>query len=163
MSAFIDITIFPAYGKQEAVIRWKVQEQYEDGVFFIYRSNTGVAPWVLLNPEGTVGDEYIDTTLKPDNRTDITHYRILLEHTDGEFDSPVVGIYDKLTRREYAGARRIQTLEFKRMQVSDGLPMFLYKPLRRGTPCPHADAETGQLTAEDCKGTVNELGSSVDC
>lgn len=159
---FLDLTVYPAYGDHRAVVKWRVKEDYEGGIFFIYRSDNGTPPWTLLTPNGVTGEEYSDQALNPSNRTDIPHYRILLEVDGHSYDSPVVGIYNDLKRREYGGVRRIQQLEYKRMQVADGIPVFLYKPLKTGMPCPGSQADTGQITAEGCR-VETAGGDSMDC
>ena len=159
MNPFEDLTIQPSYGKNQALLKWRVAPGFDTGDFYVYRSLDGLSGWTLLNEEPVNRCEYADNTFVIHGRVDVPHYRLLLEFQGKEYESPIVGLHDKLSRNQYNGARRIMQLEFLRMFNGNGTPMLLYKPLRSGVRNPNVIAETGQIVglratdpATDCYG-----------
>jgi hypothetical protein len=151
-SPFVDIVVQPSYGPNRAIIRWMLLEGYEEGEVFVYKSKDGVRPWELLNdvPVPAAEGFFEDTELVALNKINVFHYRVLLVFKGKEFDSPIISMYDKLTRREYAGARKILNQEYKRMKSGNGVQVFLYKPLVSGEPCSQSDPDTKQQFNPDC-------------
>jgi hypothetical protein len=156
MNPFLDITLSPTYGKFETVVKWTVLGDYADGDFYIYKSEHGKQPWTLLNEDAVQGNMFVDTNFTPSNRNDVTHYRILLEKGDQSYDSPVVGLFDKLTRSEYKMARYMILQEYSRMKLGNGIQVMLFKPLTRGIPCGSVDEDTKQKIGVDCKDPEND-------
>lgn len=158
---FVDISVQPAYGRHEGLVRWKVAVGFELGSFYVYRS-VGGGRWQLLNPDTPVCDgsaAFLDTNLLLNWRDDRLEYRLMLEMPDGRrYDSPIVGAFDKLTRSEFAIVRRIMELELLRMDRGrNGIEVLVFKPLFAGTLCSCVDPDTRQSTqssvCEECYGT----------
>lgn len=166
MSPFIDIVVQPSYGENRCLVRWVVLDDYRLGEFTVFRSYDGTS-WTPLNADNPVIDGsgvFEDSDVLLDQRFEKVRYRIYL-HTQAkeDFDSPIVGPYEKLNRREYGIARRIMQLELRNMaQGRNGIPVIILKPRRRGKPCECVDPVTGQGTqttvCRKCFGTGFEGG-----
>jgi hypothetical protein len=141
MQPFVDIAIRPAYGKHKAVVTWKVQERFRLGDFYIYKSETGNHDWELVSGEAPLkGTEWSDPKANSS-----AFYRLLLEFEGESYDSPVVGMYDKLTKAEYRAVRKIMNIEYENMtRGRQGLRMLLFTPLTSGVLAPDVDPQTGQ-------------------
>lgn len=140
MDPFVDITVHPAYAKHLTVVSWKVQDAFQDGDFYIFKSPNGNRGWELLNESPVQGSSFSDP-----HSNDTAFYRILLEHRGVSFDSPIVGVYDKLTLAEYRACRKMMNLEYNNMTKGrQGLRMLLYSPLKTGKLAPDVDPQTGQ-------------------
>lgn len=140
MDPFVDLVVHPAYGEHLAVVSWKVQDQFLDGDFYVWKSPDGNRNWALLNSTPLQTTAFSDPHM-----TDTAFYRVLLEHRGESFDSPIVGIYDKLTVAEYRACRLMMNVEFNNMTKGrQGLRMLLYSPLKSGVLAPDIDAQTGQ-------------------
>lgn len=154
MQPFIDISILPSYGTHSCLVKWIVQEGFESGDFYIYRSPDGGGNWELLNPVVDGVEQPINALEFEDNnflftgRIGTPHYRILLEHEGEDYDSPVVGAYGKLNEREFNLCRRILQLELRRIKTArNGIKVLVFKPLTRGTVCRCVDVKSGQHVA----------------
>lgn len=140
MNPFVDIAVRPAYAEHRAVVTWKVQDQFQDGDFYVYKSPDGNHEWDLINEEPCRTGALSDPTANDD-----AFYRILLEHKGESYDSPIVGIYDKLTQAEYRAVRKMMNVEYNNMtRGRKGLRMLLYSPLLTGVLAPGTDPQTGQ-------------------
>jgi len=140
MQPFIDIAVRPAYGKHLAVVTWNVQHRFLDGDFFVWRSVNGHKGWELLNEEPVHGTVFSDLKAH-----DNAFYRILLEHRGESYDSPIIGLYDKLTRDEYRAVRKMMNIEYETMVTGrQGIRMLLYTPLTSGVLAPGVDPHTKQ-------------------
>ena len=153
--AFIDISVQPSYGRGTVLVSWVVADAFRDGLFFVYKSCSGEAPWQLLNPtEDGVGLPLRGVFSIEDRHTQhdlalVPHYRLFMVHTGEEHDSAVVGAYDRLFRSQYAGVHRIMTQELQRMK-HNGIRMWHCIPLTSGEPNPRFDADTKQELSVDC-------------
>lgn len=152
MSAFIDISIFPSYGKTAAVLMWNLHPDYSTYSVFVYRSSNGTHDWVLLNDGAPVvgGSMYRDGTLPRTEFHRNYQYRLLLVKGDEHIPSAPVGFHEKLKRSEYAAARTFLLREYLRMRAGNGVRVFHYSPISNGTPLPGFDAETDQHIGFDC-------------
>lgn len=155
-SPFINICVQPSYGRNRAIIQWVVQRKFTDGDFYIYRSQNGLEPWLCINPTADDGSplpvhgtSFEDTNLLPYNLTQDPHYRICLEHELGEFDSPVVATYERLTRSQYATVYKILKRELMRMRHT-GVKVWHFRPLMEGTPNPNRDPLSNQVMTTNC-------------
>jgi hypothetical protein len=119
-------------------------------LIFVFRSVDGVK-FELLNDQPVVlTPYYIDSTLPADNRIDNVYYRLLLIHEGQEYDSNIIGFFDKLTRYEYGMVHAMIQRKFLHMRTGNGLEVLFYVPLTTGTPCDYYDPETQQVTGVDC-------------
>jgi len=157
MNPFVSVNVQPAYGSKEVLISWQVLPGYEDAMFFLYRSMSGEAPWELLNltnDEGEAlaleGASYVDEEYVVENRVTNAYYRMLMITEEAEeFESPIVSMFGKLTRRQWGGCCKILQRERLRMCTGNGIEVLHYIPLASGEVNPHFDPDTGQhLTAE---------------
>lgn len=151
---FININVQPAYRNNTAVVSWTVASRLRDADFYIYKSfNKGTAPWVLLNDLPVKGTYFEDSQLN----VNVPYYRILLKKGSLEYDSPVIGAFDKLSRAQYGGVHKMMSLEFKRMSSGNGLQVLHYSPLINGEYAEDTDPLTEQQYGVHCK-----AGESTD-
>jgi hypothetical protein len=158
MNPFVSLNVQPAYGRREVLVSWQVLPGYEEGLFFLYRSLTGEAPWKMLNTVNSEnvalaisGSSYIDESFVIENRVTDVHYRMLLRMPNGdEFESPVVSMFGKLTRRQWGGVCKMLAREYMRMRVGNGIEVLHYIPLSSGDINPNFDEDTGQHLSPDC-------------
>jgi hypothetical protein len=160
MNPFVSLNVQPSYGNTDVLVSWQVLPGYEDALFFLYKSYTGEAPWTLLNevtPEGDVvainGTSFVDSEFIIENRVTDTHYRMLLRMGDEngtEYESPVVSMFGKLTRRQWGGTCKMLRREHLRMSSGNGVEVLHYIPLNSGELNPHYDPDTGQHLSPDC-------------
>lgn len=158
MNPFVSVNVQPSYGSTEVLISWNVLPGYEDGMFFLYRSFTGESPWQLLNPsnaEGKVvavtGMSFVDQEFIVENRVTDTHYRLLLRMDNGdEYESPIVSMFGKLTRKQWGATCKMLQREHLRMRVGNGIEVLHYLPLTSGELNANYDPDTGQHLSPDC-------------
>lgn len=152
---FIDIVVQPSYHAHKVLLSWVVPDACTDGDFYIYRSFSGAEnDFELLNPDTPVRNtmSYEDEMFFVNNITTDVFYRILMEHEElGERDSPIVRVFDRLTRREFFAVRAMISREYKDMNITGGLPIFYYVPLVSGRTAGEYDAQTGQQIKHQSK------------
>lgn len=165
MDPFLDITVVPSYGTNSCAVRWKLAQGFERGQVYVYRADNGQTGWELLNPEAPVigRSSFEDNKIPVRDLLTVLHYRLLLEIDDAEYDSPVVGVFEKLNRREFAIVRRILQLELKAMREGrQGIEVQVRTPLSRGKTCRCVDPVTKQSSQASlcahCYGTRIEGG-----
>lgn len=158
MNPFVNLSVQPSYSKKEVLVSWNLIQGYEQGLLFLYRSFTGTAPWELLNAvEGEEvislhGSSYLDQSFFVQNRLTETHYRMLLQMPDGtEYESPVVSMFGRLTRRQWSAVAKILSREHLRLRVADGIEMWHYIPLKAGEVSSQYDPDTDQQATIPCK------------
>lgn len=162
---FVDLTLAPSYGRNTCVVRWNLLAGFERGRVFVYRSDDGQTGWKLLNPDAPVvaRNYYEDATFVVRDLLTTVHYRVLLELAGEAYDSPIVGIFDKLTRKEFGIVRRILELELKAMREGrQGIEVLVFSPLTQGPTCRCVDPKTRQSSQASlcpfCYGTRLEGG-----
>ncbi len=165
MDPFVDIVLAPSYGRDTCLVRWNVLSGFERGRFYVYRSEDGHTGWELLNPDTPVVDRnyFEDRGFVVRDLLTTVHYRVLLELGNEEFDSPVVGIFDKLNRKEFGIVRRILEVELKSLREGrQGIEVLVFSPLVRGKTCRCVDPVTRQSSQASlcpyCYGTRFEGG-----
>ena len=142
--------VTPSYGSRQAVIRWRLQADYNGPGVLVFRSMSGVGPWDLLTPDPITTLEYQDEFPQPNHREDIPYYRLLVL-TDGDpIPSPIIRPFEGLTRREYGMCRRIIQLEYKKLILSDGVPCWFLKHKSPANNVPGTDPDTGQVFGPVC-------------
>lgn len=120
-------------------------------VFVLRSVSNGAPPWKGLSQSPAVGQSFEDDAFIVENRTQQVFYRLVGVDSEGkQHFSPVVGLYDKLTKREYGAVHKIISSEYRRMRGGNGLPMLHYVPLAEGEPNPAYDPETGQAFIATC-------------
>lgn len=159
MYPFTDIRVQPTYGKHRAMLTWTVDPSLAGGDFFVYRSPDGAGNWELLNTTPVTVNEYEDLTLNPGNLLDTVHYRILCQKNSVDYESPIIGIYNRLRRKEYAVCSKIMKMEFLQLSRADGIKMLVYKPLQRGEYSDQVDPDTEQHTGVACTATPDSENS----
>jgi len=165
MDAFLDVVVTPSYGEDRAVIRWAVtpEARYADSDFYVFRSEDGQTNWKLLNTTPVRGNQFVDTDFVVHDLLTTLHYRVLMVFAGEETDSPVVGIFEKLSRREFGIVRRIMQLELLGMvQGRQGIEVQVRSPLTSGVTCRCVDSVTKQSSQASlcpyCYGTRFEGG-----
>ncbi len=120
-------------------------------VYVLRSVHNGAPPWVALTNSAVSGQSFEDDAFIVDNRMQVTHYRLVGVDADNKrYDSPIVGMFDKLTRAEYGGVHKIIKMEYTRMRAGNGLQAFHYLPLVEGEENPNYDTETGQQLIATC-------------
>ncbi len=163
MDPFLDVLVSPSYGKQQAIVSWVLVPEIVAGKVYVYRSDNGHTGWKLLTPTPVIGSQYVDPNLVVRDLLTTVHYRLLLIHDGIEFDSPVVGVFQKLNRKEFGIVRRIMSLELKAMTVGrQGIEVQVRTPLTEGVTCRCVDPVTKQSSQASlcpyCYGTRIEGG-----
>jgi hypothetical protein len=164
MDPFLDVVVSPSYGVDRAVVCWTVLPEFKDGDFYVFRSEDGQTRWTCLNDGAPAkGTQFVDTTFVVKDLLTTMHYRVLLVRRDEEYDSPVVGIFEKLSRREFGIVRRIMQLELLGMvQGRQGIEVQVRSPLTSGVTCRCVDPVTKQSSQASlcpyCYGTRFEGG-----
>jgi hypothetical protein len=150
-SPFSVFKVLPYYGNRLAVIQWQLKPGLTGNVY-IYKSDTGVGPWEILNPDdpGSPTGELMDTEVDHDQLHVIYRYRGLLDQggpPETWIKGPMVSALDHLTRKEYFLTREIMRKEYRNFSgpKGDGLPCFHCVPLTEGIPAANYDPETGQI------------------
>ena len=162
---FISVLIAPSYGRNEAVVSWRIQKGYDAGDVYVYRSENGQKPWTCLNPSTPVSGRscFTDTNFVIKDSDIRIHYRLELVLAGQSFDSPVVGVFEKLTRREFGIVRRIMQLTIKELREGRaGSECVILRPKTSGPRCRCVDPDTNQSSQGSlcpyCYGTLFEGG-----
>jgi hypothetical protein len=164
VTPFLDISLQPGYGDKQCVVRWRLAAEFQDGDVYVYRAPTAAGPWTLLNDNAPArAGSFTDTAFVVTDSTTRPHYRLCLEHRTGDYDSPVIGLFDKLSRKEFGIVRRVMKLELLHMREGkNGIEVLVYKPKRKGPRCRCVDKATGQSSQASlcpyCYGTTFEGG-----
>lgn len=155
MQPFQSVLVQPAFGNTSCLVTWSVLPQFTDAQFFIYRSPTGVAlsdDWVILNENSPVSGVsfFQDDQLTDRSKFRVYYYRILMEHTSGEYDSPIVGTFsEKLTKSQFGALYKMRRMEFLRMR-HNGVPVYHCIPSVDGERSPAYSNYTGGIAGTDC-------------
>ena len=127
---FLNVHVQPSYARDQAVISWTIKSGYSGAEYYVFKSyNKGVAPWKLVNEIPTYGSMLQDNNLFVDGDP---YYRVLMVWNGQEFDSPIVGTFDKMSRAQYGGISRMMQLEHLRMTTGNGIQVLHYIPLIDG-------------------------------
>jgi len=155
MNPFQIFEVRPAYGRIEAVIRWKLAAGVTGDVYF-YRSESGVpGSWELLNPDepwALSEGEFLDTTPRADMFS-FVYYRGLVDPgapPEGWLKGPSIRATDTYARREYMIAREVLRREYNFMRNHDGLRCFHLVQREKGAAAAGMDPETGQQLGPGC-------------
>lgn len=153
MSNFLSISLQPGYGHGTLALSWNVLPQHSAGTVFIFRSFTGTAPWDVIDDIGVPASvgyfvDHIDA-LKESKHKEV-FYRLSLEvpRASGEpeiINSPILQPLADLTPRERKTAVNILFSELRMMCSGNGMPAFIFAPLRRGIPAAGFDFQTKQM------------------
>jgi len=155
----LDINLQPAYGQRQALVRWSsdVALEAQNPVYHIYRSPDGAGDWERANTDPVDALEYLDTNFHFNSRLTVPHYRVLAVLPNGDMiDSPTKGLYQDMSRQEYAACSYMIRQEYKQIR-HDGWKILHYIPLTRGEIQPGWDGTTGQLL-KDCPGEDDGYG-----
>lgn len=149
---FLDLVVQPSYGSRNVLLSWTVSSCFPSLKYLVFRSvHNGAPPWELITEDYILTTQFIDEAFVVDNRMQQVHYRLSAIDSDGnEYDSPIVGMFDRLTRSEYGAIHKIMLQEYKRMRSGNGLRVFHYSPLLEGEPNEAYDPETGQQLIATC-------------
>ncbi len=156
-----DLQLQPAYGQAQTLVRWTVDRELELAEpveYHVFRSPDGAGDWARANTDPITDREYLDTGFTFNTRTRIPHYRVLalVGHDRQQVHSPVRGLFESLTRREYGAVRAMIGREFRQIRA-DGWRVLHYIPLTRGTVQPGWDPQTDQET-NPCPGPDDGYG-----
>lgn len=149
ITPFRDILIFPSYSKGQAVVSWRVDPEWLNAEFYIYKKTDGGQPYVLLNDQPVYGTTFTDNTFESKNLTDVPMYRILAMLGDKAADSPEVALYDKTGKKSFGIASKILHLKYLQAKT-DGIPVLYYPAVTSGKISSNIDPLTGQRIANSC-------------
>lgn len=153
---FTNVHIQPAYAKNSAVVSWSVLPGYAGAEFYVFKSyNNGTPPWTLATTTPVFADSYVDTSLTVSKDP---YYRVLMVHEGVEYDSPVVGAYDKMSKAQYGGISKMMGLEYRRMRSGNGIQVLHYIPLLTGDYTDNVDPDTEQQYGIPCPEDEDDLG-----
>lgn len=155
---FVDIMVSPSYGANKAIVRWKLHAGFENSDCFVYKSASGVRPWILLNPNDPVRNHtaYEDDGFSEQSVLVNTYYRLALRVGDVIYDSPIISTFDKLSRLQYQYVRKSMIAELRTMmgglkpnkgRAPNALRMWHFIPLEFGVQSKEIDAQSSQRTA----------------
>lgn len=162
---FQHVTIQPAYGMDQCVVRWTLNADYTGHGVLLYRSLDGLTDWSLVNPqdEPLFGVEFLDGDIGPFSMLDNLHYRLDAEdpETHEILEGPTVAAAPLLFGQDGRTAAQMINQELVRLRKGAGVPAYLIAPLRSGAPagntslsgvttvvpCPAADTAYGSLFA----------------
>ncbi len=151
---FMAIWCQPSYGRRRCLVEWTLPEAERQGSVFVYRSETGTAPWTCLNPDAPVAatGNFEDEEFVIDNRVRLVYYRLALRRLDGTMlGSRIIHLLQTLNKTEYGVARGLLKRELEWMQNSrNGIQVYHLVTL---APT-HADPRTGQALAAPCPGGI---------
>ena len=152
VNPFIDIVVQPSHGDRKVLVSWVLAQGFASLKVYVLRSvHNGAPPWVAISNSAVPGQSFEDDAFVIDNRMQTVHYRLVGVAADNtRYDSPIVGMFDKLTRAEYGGVHKMIKMEYTRMRSGNGLRAFHYLPLVEGENNPNYDEETGQHLIATC-------------
>lgn len=141
----------PSHAAGKVEVTWDVIPSWRDAVVHVYRSDNGQEPWNYLGEAPAATGHFQDTEFRQENRLLNTHYRLLLENTNGiRIESPVLGLLGSLNAFDYKHARKSLITEANRIRRSGGRSMWLLAPLTSGTLGSHINPDTGQVVGVEC-------------
>jgi hypothetical protein len=155
INPFQSFFVQPSFGKQRSILKWSLLPGYENGDIYVYRSPTGLPfspDWELLNEDHPVRnvDFYEDTYLLDTSKFRQWHYRLLLEHTSGEYDSPIMGMFsEQFTRSQYGLLYKMRRMEALRMR-HNGVPVMHCIPSRNGERSDAYNPYAGSVGGWEC-------------
>jgi hypothetical protein len=156
VNPFLNVNVQPSYGKNKAIINWKVRPGYERAAFYIFKSyNKGTPPWILCNEVPAKNGMYEDNDLYVSFDP---YYRVLLVQGKEEYDSPIIGTFDKLSKAQYGALSKIMKLEHLRMSSGNGIQILHYIPLIAGEFNPNVDPLTQQQYGVPCPEDTENFG-----
>lgn len=145
MSIFQDINLYPSHGDQRVIVTWGGGPQYGDHQVSVAASVTGTPDsWVVLPAVAEFGQRLmVITNWNPE----LHQFFRFLVTKPGTTDmrSPVVGIYQDVTRREYGLAKTIIAREFEDMRRANGIPAWFCAPIISGELASSVDPDTGMM------------------
>lgn len=150
ITPFRDIIIFPSYSKGKAVVAWKVDPEWRDAEFYIYKKTDGGQAYSLLNTEPVYGSTFTDNTFESKNLTDTPFYRITAFKGNQAADSPEVALYDKTGKKAFGVAYKLLHLKYIQAKT-DGIPVLYYPAVTSGKVSSNIDPLTGQRTSYKCE------------
>jgi hypothetical protein len=161
MQPFLDVSVYPMYGKLSARIVWKLQQGCSNGTCVIFRSPDGINNWKNLGHVPAVKGEFLDTDLVFRGRWDEAYYRVALQREGRRYDSEMVGTFGKVSRHEFGIARTILIHEWETLRRFT--PIKFFKLRSDGPKCStctdqRTDQRIGVSLCETCFGTGFEGG-----
>lgn len=152
LNPFIDIVVQPSYGDRKVLISWVLARGFRRMKVYVFRAvNNGAPPWTALTQSAVMGQSFEDNAFYIDNKAQTVYYRLVgVDYSGTRYDSPIIGMFDKLSRAEYGAVYKMLKLEYTRMRSGNGLRVLHYMPLSEGEENPSYDEETGQQLIATC-------------
>ena len=150
---FLDLTVSPAYGRQQAVLRWKADAP-EGTAYEVEKSPDGVE-WTKI---GTTQEQlFLDTNFVVRDRLTDFHYRI----RSGSDYSDSVGVFGRATRQQFGAANVI--LQDWGKKLRNCTPVVIRKQAIFNLKCPvctdpDTDQRVGASLCKNCFGTGRDGG-----
>lgn len=161
MNPFVDLSVYPTYGKLSARLVWRTHDGYERSHFEVWKSPDGLNNWQLIGTVQGREREFTDVNLIFRGKWDEAYYKVTMLYNDRVFVSDVVSTFGKITRKEFGVARHIMEHEWQTMRRFT--PIKIFKMRSDGPDCSNCvDSETGQRIGislcATCFGTAFEGG-----
>lgn len=155
ISNLINVSVWPSHGANTCLVSWEVDQALVGGDFYVYRSPDGVGEWKLVNDAAVAGTYLEDTGMHMHDRSRIPHWRVLCEKGGKSYDSAVVGLFEKVSRRDCGTANVMRQTELRRMK-GNGVKALYYPARIGGLPCNYVDSETGSHLGDGCANTEKD-------
>lgn len=160
MNPFIDVRVLPSYGQLTALVTWTVTDAFRDANFVVFRSPDGINDWKEIG--SVLGkDFFADSNLITFGKLDQRYYRIILQKNGKRFDSPSIGTFGTVSRREFGAARKIMDIEMRELQHATEVLIFKLKYTEKQCPVctdPDTEQQIGTTLCKTCYGTAVEGG-----
>jgi hypothetical protein len=134
MNAVTALFVSPSFGSRQVVVHWTLDAAVRQPKVFVFRSDDNGSTWQRLNQTPvTAGNSYTDATVPIHDKLAATSYRLLVLHEGGQSPTEPVGLFARITRKEFGLARAMLVRELRAMSRRS-LPCFYAAPLLAGTP-----------------------------
>jgi hypothetical protein len=150
---FKSLDVWPSHGMRTALVSWEVDPAILSGSFYVYRSPDGMGEWRLLNDTAVNGLSFLDESFHVSDRSRVPHYRVACEMEHLIYESAVIGLFERTTRRDMCFANKVREEELRRMRGGNGIQVFYYPAKLGGLPCGFVDKETEAHLGHGCAGT----------
>lgn len=158
MQAFRDVSVFPSHSTHTAIVAWVTDPALKDAEFYVYRKWDGGATWELLNEEAAYGTTYADTNFDITNKQQVPMYKVLALVGEKEYVSPEVGVFGKVTRKDFGVAQNIIRSLYLQAR-RDGTPVLYYPAIKNGKMSSSLDSATETKT-DSC--TSSDYGTNYE-
>jgi len=158
---FTEIQLLPKVEQNEYILEWQVSPELIGSDFYVYKSETGDKPWILLNPDNPVKEHHYVDTIEVKNRTHFPFYRLLAVLGETKVGSEPISSFNLCSnKQEFGIVRKILKEEVRNMRARNGGVFQIFRKLKRQHEPVYEDEETRQSLARQF--TTKEIVSNHD-